>query len=73
MYITPELIDLGCDDWPSESHRKVAQALGLCNKNVTSRDKLEDLCKAVNTIPSDKIELVTLQGCIEDYHVPYLE
>lgn len=73
MYILPSMIDLGCDNWASEDHRKVAKIVGLCNPKVTSRDKLTEVCEAINKVPQDRIRKVTLVDLATEFNCPYIE
>ncbi len=63
MYIFPDMIDLGLhkgQSFPTEDHRKVAQALALCNRNIHSRDRLTEVVQEIVAVPTDKIRTVTI-------------
>lgn len=64
MYMLESMIDMGLangKEWPSNSHRVVAQTILLNNPNITSRDKLTSGVEKILSIPMEEIETVTLQ------------
>jgi hypothetical protein len=73
MYILPSFINYGLkegQEWPSEAHQVVAGVVALCNPNVTTRDRLNDIVQAILKIPVDRIETVTYPQLISEFGVP---
>lgn len=69
MYIFNEMIDIGLGKdgkWTSNSHKKVAENILLCNPRITTASELHRCVEIINNIPQDKIEKVT---AIELYHM----
>lgn len=75
MYIMETMIDLGLNEgqkWPSEYHKDLAIAIGLCNPMVTKRDQLIEIVQAVMAIPESALEGITWGEIVNHYHVPYV-
>lgn len=63
MYCLPDMVDLGLrkgETWPTDAHRKVAEALAIGEPSIRTRDQMISLVGKINSIPADKIKLVTM-------------
>ena len=68
MYMFPEMIDMGLQenqDWPSSSHRIVAQKLLLCNPRVFTRQALMDYCSIINKLTKEEVEKLTIEEAVK--------
>lgn len=68
MYIFNDMIDMGLKEgetWKSDIHKKVAQNCLLCNPRIHTRDALTEGVGIINSIPDDKIKLVTAIDLME--------
>jgi len=64
MYILEDMVDLGLPDgasWPTEWHRKAAQALLLNNPEIHTRDALNTGVSNILNIPSHKIKTIKIE------------
>lgn len=76
MYIMPNMVDIGLPvkgEWKSTAHRAVAQNIGLCKSNVTTRDALMEIVAAVQSVPLDRIETITFRELQDEFNCPYID
>jgi len=63
MYMLEDMVDLGLPDgvmWPTEFHRKAAQALLLNNPEIHTRDALNTGVSNILNIPDHKIKSIKI-------------
>jgi len=75
MYLVENMIELGLlegQKFPTKAHKKVAQAIALCNPNVRNRDTLTDIVQAVLKVPTAKIKTIPYEKLVDKYGCPHV-
>jgi len=73
MYTHPSFVDMGLGEgerWQSDTHRVIACRIALGNPNVTTRDKLTEVCRAVNSVPETRISSITYGQLLNEFGLP---
>ncbi len=73
MYILPEFLEYGLKDgqiWPSDIHKTVAGVVALCNPNVTTRDRLNEVVQSILKVPLNRIEGITYPQLVSEFGLP---
>ena len=73
MYAIPDMINLGLTngkEFPSESHKKVAQNIAICNPSVFKKELLVQIVDAVCRVPEQYILTITAEQMIDAYGCP---
>ena len=73
MYALPGMEDIGLNEgqeWPSETHRIVAQNVCLCNEFCSNADDMHAMVQAIIAVPEDELKEATLETLAKKHKVP---
>lgn len=75
MYMLPDMIEMGLEDgkdFTTGAHKEVCITCVIGRPGIDNLDQMIEMVKAINAVPVDRIQTVTIKDLQNEFNVPYL-